>query len=58
MHEKLRYFAGNDIIISSDLKGQSLEILNAVKQGKIDEAQIDKAVKRILALKLMYKIEG
>lgn len=50
--------AGNDIIISSDLKGQSLEILNAVKQGKIDEAQIDKAVKRILALKLMYKIEG
>lgn len=49
---------GNDIIISSDLKGQSLEILNAVKQGKIDEAQIDKAVKRILALKLMYKIEG
>lgn len=50
--------AGNDIIISSDLKGQSLEILNAVKQGKIDEAQIDKAVKRILALKLIYKIEG
>lgn len=50
--------AGNDMIISSDLKGQSLEILNAVKQGKIDEAQIDKAVKRILALKLMYKIEG
>lgn len=49
--------AGNDMIISSDLKGQSLEILNAVKQGKIDEAQIDKAVKRILALKLMYKIE-
>ena len=50
--------AGNDMIISSDLKGQSLEILKAVKQGKIDEAQIDKAVKRILALKLMYKIEG
>lgn len=48
--------AGNDMIISSDFTKQKQEILNAVKQGKISEEQIDKAVKRILAWKYMYKI--
>lgn len=48
--------AGNDIIISSDFIGQRQEISEAVKQGKIDEALIDRAVKRILAWKYMYNI--
>lgn len=48
--------AGNDMIISSHFKEQKQEILSAVKQGKISETQIDKAVKRILAWKYMYEI--
>lgn len=48
--------AGNDMIISSDFQEQRQEILNAVKQGKISESQINEAVKRILAWKYMYKI--
>ena len=48
--------AGNDMIISSSFVEQKQEIVNAVNQGKISEKQIDKAVRRILALKYMYKI--
>lgn len=48
--------AGNDIIISSDFIEQKEEILNGIKQGTISEEQINKAVKRILAWKYMYKI--
>lgn len=48
--------AGNDIIISSNFIEQKQEILNGIKQGKISEEQINQAVKRILALKYMYKI--
>ncbi len=48
--------AGNDMIISSDFKANKKEILNAVKHGRISEAQIDKAVKRILAWKYSYQI--
>lgn len=48
--------AGNDIIISSDFTQQRNEVLSAVKQGKISEEIINKAVKRILAWKYMYKI--
>lgn len=48
--------AGNDIIISSNFIQQKEEILNALKQGTIFEEQINKAVKRILAWKYMYKI--
>lgn len=48
--------AGNDMIISSDFVEQREEILNAVKQERISEEQINKAVKRILAWKYMYKI--
>lgn len=48
--------AGNDMIISSDFVEQRQEILEAVRQGKISEEQIDEAVTRILAWKYMYKI--
>lgn len=48
--------AGNDMIISSDFIEQRQEILEAVRQGKISEEQIDEAVMRILAWKYMYKI--
>lgn len=41
--------AGNDMIISSDFATQRLEVLKAVKEGKISENLINKAVKRILA---------
>ena len=48
--------AGNDMIISSNFVEQKQEILNAVNQGRISEEQINKAVRRILACKYMYKI--
>lgn len=48
--------AGNDMIISSNFTKQKQEVLEAVKQGRISEEQINKAVKRILAWKYMYKI--
>lgn len=47
---------GNDMIISSDFVGQKQEVLDAVKQGKIKEEQINQAVKRILAWKHAYQI--
>lgn len=48
--------AGNDVIISSDFVNQKNEVLNAVKKNKISEEVIDKAVRRILAMKFAYKI--
>ncbi len=48
--------AGNDMIISSNFKGQSQEVINAVKSGKISEETINKAVRRILACKYYYGI--
>lgn len=48
--------AGNDVIISSNFKEEKQQVLNAIKQGKISEEQINQAVKRILAWKYMYKI--
>ena len=48
--------AGNDIIISSDFKNQKQEILEAIRDGRISEEQINKAVKRILAFKFKYQI--
>lgn len=43
--------AGNDMIISSDLAFQKEEVLNAVKNGIIDEETINNSVKRIIAWK-------
>ena len=48
--------AGNDMIISSDFVEQKQEILNAIQNGKISETQINESVKRILAMKYLYKI--
>ena len=49
--------AGNDVIISSDFAKQKLEIVNAVKEGKISEDIINTAAKRILACKYAYQIK-
>lgn len=46
--------AGNDMIISSDFKSQSREVIDAVKIGKISEETINNAVRRILACKYYY----
>jgi len=48
--------AGNDMIISSDFVAQKQVVLDAVKQGRIKEEQINQAVKRILAWKHAYQI--
>lgn len=48
--------SGNDMIISSNFVEDVTQILDAIKIGKINEEQINIAVKRILALKYMYKI--
>ncbi len=48
--------AGNDMIISSDFVTQKNQVVNAVKNGKISEEIINKAVRRILALKYSYQI--
>ena len=48
--------SGNDMIISSNFVEQKQAILNAVKENRISEEQINKVVKKILACKYMYRI--
>lgn len=48
--------AGNDMIISSNFVEHRNQVLEAIQTGKISEEQINRAVKRILALKYKYKI--
>lgn len=48
--------AGNDLIITSDFLKQKEEVLGAVKAGKISEAQIDTAVRQVIAMKIAYGI--
>lgn len=48
--------AGNDMIISSSFSEQKQEIFNAVKNKRISEEIINKAVKRILSWKYAYGI--
>ena len=43
--------AGNDMIITSDFKAMYEEVLNSVKNNKIEEDTINKAVLRIIAWK-------
>ena len=43
--------AGNDMIITSDFVPMYKEIVNSIKEGKIKEKTIDKAVTRIIAWK-------
>lgn len=47
---------GNDLIITSDFLKQKQEVVDAVKAGKISEAQIDTAVRRVIAMKIAYGI--
>ncbi len=42
---------GNDMIITTDFQTQIPEVVQAVKSGEIDEAQIDQSVTRILQWK-------
>ena len=46
--------AGNDMIITSDLKKHKDEILQAVREGKISEDIINRAVLRVIACKFAY----
>lgn len=48
--------AGNDMIISSNFTEQKQEVLNAIKDNRIDENTINIAVRRILAMKYAYGI--
>ena len=48
--------SGNDLIISSDYKVQIPTVIEAVKNGDIKEDIIDKAVLRVLKLKLKLNI--
>lgn len=48
--------AGNDMLISSDFVEQKQEILNAIEDKKINENLINKAVRRILSMKIAYGI--
>lgn len=48
--------AGNDLIITSDFLKQKQEVLDAIKSDKISEAQIDIAVRRVIAMKMSYGI--
>ena len=48
--------AGNDMIISSDFVEQKQEILKAIEENKISENIINKAVRRILSMKIAYGI--
>ena len=48
--------AGNDMIISSDFVPQKQEILKAIQEKKINEDMINKAVRRIVSMKIAYGI--
>ncbi len=49
--------AGNDLIISNSLEAHINEILRAIDDGRIEEKQIDDAVRRVIACKICYGIE-
>lgn len=48
--------AGNDMLISSNFVEQKQEILKAIEENKISENIINKAVRRILSMKIAYGI--
>ncbi len=48
--------AGNDLIITSDLAGQTQQVLDAIQQGEITEDEIEVAALRVLAMKLKYGV--
>ena len=50
------FFRGNDLIITSSYDKHRLEVIKAVEEGRIEEALIDSAVKRIFSMKLKYGV--
>ncbi len=50
--------AGNDMIISNSLEAHVNEILKAIDEGRIEEKQIDDAVRRVIACKICFEIEN
>lgn len=48
--------AGNDIILTTNFIQQRDAIINAIRNGKISENQIDEAVKRIISYKYYMKL--
>lgn len=47
----LAVLAGNDLLISSDFPEQYAAVLEAIREGRISEEQLDNAVRRILLWK-------
>ncbi len=47
----LAVLAGNDLICTSDIETAYNDILSAVNDGRIDEAQLDESIRRILEMK-------
>ena len=47
----LAVLAGNDLLISSDFPEQYVAVLEAIREGRISEEQIDNAVRRVLLWK-------
>lgn len=47
----LAVLAGNDLLISSDFPEQYATVLEAIREGRISEEQIDNAVRRVLLWK-------
>lgn len=47
----LAVLAGNDMIVTTDFENQIPQVIDAVKDGTIDEALLDSAVRRILGWK-------
>ena len=47
----LAVLAGNDLLISSDFPEQYTAVLEAIREGRISEEQIDNAVRRVLLWK-------
>ncbi len=47
----LAVLAGNDLLISSDFTEQYAAVLEAIREGRISEEQIDNAVRRVLLWK-------
>jgi len=52
----LAVLAGNDLIITSNLSDDYKAVLEAYDSGKIKQATLDTAVRRILAFKYAYRI--
>ena len=50
--------AGNDILLTSDYYMHYNDVINAAKEGEIDEDKINRACRRIIAWKLKYQLNN